>query len=73
MIQEAIQKGFKNIISIAGDGTLHHVVKGIIAQRYVKSSNITIAVLPLGTGNDWVKTSNITNKIKKLMEYICQK
>ncbi|EAR13615.1 hypothetical protein PI23P_03937 [Polaribacter irgensii 23-P] len=52
MIQEAIQKGFKNIISIAEDGTLHHVVKGIIAQRYVKSSNITIAVLPLGTGND---------------------
>lgn len=73
LVQNAIQKGFRNIISIGGDGTLHHVVNGIMMQRYVKTSNITIAVIPLGTGNDWIKTYNIPNSIKKSIEIIHKK
>lgn len=72
LTQNAIQKGFRNIISIGGDGTLHYVVNGIILQRYVKTSDITIAVIPLGTGNDWIKTYNIPNNIKKSIEIIYQ-
>ena len=70
LAQNAIQKGFRNIISVGGDGTLHHVVNGVMLQRYVKSSDITIAVIPLGTGNDWIKTYNIPNSIQKAVEII---
>jgi YegS/Rv2252/BmrU family lipid kinase len=70
LVTTAIQKGFRNIISIGGDGTLHHVVNGIIMQRYVKTSDITIAVIPLGTGNDWIKTYNIPNNVEKSIEII---
>lgn len=70
LVQNAIQKGFRNIISVGGDGTLHHVVNGIMIQRYVKSSDITIGVIPLGTGNDWIKTYNIPNNIEKAIELI---
>jgi diacylglycerol kinase family enzyme len=42
-------------------------------QRYVKTSNITIAVIPLGTGNDWIKTYKIATSIKKSIEYIYNK
>ena len=73
LVQNAIQKGFRNIISIGGDGTLHHVVNGIMQQRYVKTSDITIAVVPLGTGNDWIKTYNIPNNIEKAIEIISKK
>jgi YegS/Rv2252/BmrU family lipid kinase len=73
LVQNAIQKGFRNIISIGGDGTLHHVVDGVMKQRYVKTSDITIAVIPLGTGNDWIKTYNIPMDIKKNIEIIIQK
>ena len=73
LVDKAIQNGFRNIISIGGDGTLHHVVNGIMMQRYVKTSNITIAVIPLGTGNDWIKTYNIPNSIKKSIEIIHKK
>jgi diacylglycerol kinase (ATP) len=73
LAQNAIQKGFRNIISVGGDGTLHHVVNGVMLQRYVKSSDITIAVIPLGTGNDWIKTYNIPNSIEKAIEIIHQK
>jgi diacylglycerol kinase (ATP) len=72
LAQNAIQKGFRNIISVGGDGTLHHVVNGVMLQRYVKTSNITIAVIPLGTGNDWIKTHNIPNSIKEALKIIHQ-
>jgi YegS/Rv2252/BmrU family lipid kinase len=73
LVQNAIQKGFRNIISVGGDGTLHHVVNGIMQQRYVKTSDITIAVIPLGTGNDWIKTYNIPNNTEKAIEIISKK
>ncbi|MDX6745527.1 diacylglycerol kinase family lipid kinase [Polaribacter sp. PL03] len=73
LVENAIKKGFRNIISVGGDGTLHNVVNGIMLQRYVKTSDITIAVLPLGTGNDWIKTYNIPNDLKKAVEIISKK
>ena len=73
LVQNAIQKGFRNLISIGGDGTLHHVVNGVMLQRYVKTSDITIGVIPLGTGNDWIKTYNIPNNIEKSIEIIHKK
>ena len=73
LVQNAIQQGFRNIISVGGDGTLHNIVNGVMMQRYVKSSDITIAVLPIGTGNDWIKTHNIPNNIKKAIDIISER
>ncbi|KGL62425.1 diacylglycerol/lipid kinase family protein [Polaribacter sp. Hel1_85] len=73
LVDKAIQDGFRNIISIGGDGTLHNVVNGIMMQRYVKTSDITIAVIPQGTGNDWIKTYNIPNDVEKAIEIISNK
>lgn len=70
LVHTAIQKGYRKFISVGGDGTLHHVVNGIMLQTYVKTSNITIGVIPLGTGNDWIKTYNIPNHLKKAIEII---
>jgi len=72
-VQNAIQQGFRNIISVGGDGTLHNIVNGVMMQRYVKSSDITIAVLPIGTGNDWIKTYNIPNNIKRAIDIISER
>lgn len=73
LVQNAIKKGYRNIISVGGDGTLHNVVNGVMLQRYVKTSNITIGVLPLGTGNDWIKTYKQPNSIEKALEIISKK
>lgn len=73
LVDTAIQQGFRNIISIGGDGTLHNVVNGIMTQRYAKTSDITIAVIPQGTGNDWIKSYNIPNNVKKAIEIIHKK
>ena len=73
LVQAAIQKGFRNIISVGGDGTLHNVVNGIMLQTYIKTSELTIGVIPLGTGNDWIKTYSIPNSIEKSIEIIKRK
>ena len=73
LVQNVIQQGFRNIISVGGDGTLHNVVNGIMTQRYTKTSDITVAVIPIGTGNDWIKTYNIPKNIEKAVGLIRQK
>ena len=42
-------------------------------QTYTKTSDITIGVIPLGTGNDWIKTYNIPNSIHEAIHIIHSK
>ena len=70
LVDEAIKQGYRKFISVGGDGTLHHVVNGIMMQRYIKTSDIKLAVIPLGTGNDWIKTYNIPYSIEKSIDII---
>ena len=65
LVKNAIKNGFTKIISVGGDGTLHHIVNGIMSQKFVETNTIQLAVIPIGTGNDWVKTYNIPAKIEK--------
>lgn len=72
LVQNAISNGYKRIISVGGDGTLHNIVNGIMSQNLVNSTDIKVAVFPTGTGNDWVKTHGITNNIIKNITIIKQ-
>ena len=72
LVQKAISTGYRKIISVGGDGTLHHIVNGIMSQKLVKPNKIKIAVFPTGTGNDWVKTYGITNDLPKNIDIIKQ-
>ena len=51
--REAVETGFRKIISVGGDGTLNEVVNGILLQNKVPSREIVIGMIPVGTGNDW--------------------
>ncbi len=70
LVDKAIKQGYRNIISVGGDGTLHHVVNGIMKQRYIKPSKIKLGVIPLGTGNDWIKTYGIPLSINQSINII---
>jgi len=68
LLQQALEKKVTDIISIGGDGTLHNIVNGIMTQNMVHSSSINVGVIPIGTGNDWVKTHGIPNNIEKAVQ-----
>jgi YegS/Rv2252/BmrU family lipid kinase len=72
LVQNAISNGYRKIISVGGDGTLHHIVNGIMSQKLVNSTKIKIAVFPTGTGNDWVKTYRITKDIQTNIKLLKQ-
>ena len=70
--QKQIKKGFKKFISVGGDGTLHNIINGIFNQSIIATSKIKIAVIPVGTGNDWVKNYGISKNISKNIATIKQ-
>lgn len=73
IVNKAIKNGYKNFIVVGGDGTLHQTINGIMNQDYIDSSKIKLGIIPLGTGNDWIKTYNIPNSIEKSIEIILRK
>lgn len=70
LVQQAIKQNIRNIICVGGDGTLHNIVNGIMAQNIVPSSQIKVGVIPIGTGNDWVKTFGISKDYKSAIKTI---
>lgn len=70
LVKQAIVNGSRKFICIGGDGTLHHMVNGIMNQHDIASHKITIAVIPIGTGNDWVKNYKIPSDPKKAIQLI---
>lgn len=55
----AANQGYRRIIVIGGDGTLNEVVNGLFIQKAVEPCEILLAVIAVGTGNDWVRTFGI--------------
>jgi YegS/Rv2252/BmrU family lipid kinase len=48
-----IRKGYRKIISVGGDGTLNEIINGIFTQDICPTKEITLGIIPVGTGNDW--------------------
>ena len=70
LVTEAIAKGYRKIICIGGDGHLHDIVNGIMTQSIVPSTDITIAMISMGTGNDWIKSNGIPKEYKAAIKVI---
>ena len=73
LVGEAIRKGFKQIICVGGDGTVHNLINGVFNQSTVKASEIVVGLIPVGTGNDWARHHNIPTNYKKAIKVISKR
>ncbi len=65
-----IEQGFIKIIVVGGDGTFNEVVNGIFTQNLYPPSKFTLAMIPVGTGNDWGRMFDIPLKYKNAIQII---
>lgn len=65
-----IEKGYRNLIVVGGDGTLNEVINGIFSQKKVPTTDIKIGMIPLGTGNDWGRMYQISEDYEQAIKII---
>ena len=70
LVNQCIKLNFNKLISVGGDGTLHGIVNGIMAQTLVPFTNIKVGIIPIGTGNDWIKTHQIPRNVNRAIQLI---
>ena len=72
--RKAARSGYRKFIAVGGDGTIHDVLNGIAAfassESDVTLSDFTLAVLPVGSGNDWIRTTGVPRDLNKAVELI---
>lgn len=69
-VSNAIKQGYRKIIGVGGDGTLHHIVNAIFSQSEVSSKEIEVGLISIGTGNDWVRHFHIPTNYDKAIDII---
>ena len=72
---EAAQHGYRKILSVGGDGSVHETLCGIM--QYVDESgtaaeDFTLAVIPIGSGNDWIKSTGVPHDMMKVVDLISE-
>jgi len=71
---DACMAGYRKFVAVGGDGTAHDVLNGIAAyidwSGKVDFSAFSIGCIPLGSGNDWIKSVGIPKDIDKAVEIL---
>lgn len=65
------QNGIRHLVAAGGDGTINEVVNGIFTAG-VDTREVWMAVLPLGRGNDWVRTHHYPKSIAEVIDMWCE-
>lgn len=68
--RRVVASGQKYIIGVGGDGTNFEIINGFFSPKSDNPQNITYALLPIGTGNDWIRHHRIPRKLKAWVEMI---
>ena len=69
--RKAAARGYRKFVAVGGDGTVHDVLNGIAEYVYspdasgVSLSEFALGVLPVGSGNDWVKSTGVPRNLEE--------
>src|SRR5512133_2376526 len=68
----AISEGYRKFITVGGDGTLNEVVNGVFTSKNCSSNEISLSLIPVGTGNDWGRMFGIPLDYEKAVKIISE-
>lgn len=75
LAREAAATGYRRIAAVGGDGSLHEVLEGICswcAATGTPTEEFCLAVVPIGSGNDWIKSCSVPNDVEAVVDLIAQ-
>lgn len=72
----AARTGYRKIMAVGGDGSLHEVFNGVLSWcevAGVSPSEFYLAVAPIGSGNDWIKAFNVPDDTEDVVKLVAEK
>ncbi|MBQ0025332.1 MAG: diacylglycerol kinase family lipid kinase [Bacteroidales bacterium] len=69
---ESLAEGYRKFIVIGGDGAIHEVLNGVFSQKEVSPSEVTFAIIPVGSGNDWARLHKIPSDYYEAVNFIAR-
>ncbi len=74
LAEQAVREGSTHVICVGGDGSLNEVANGLMNVKKTQSSEgfrkVRLGVLPMGTGNDFVKSVSVPKHAEGLKRVI---
>ena len=69
LTKQALERGYRKLIGVGGDGTLNEICNGLFGgENNCHPGEVTVAVIPAGTGNDWIRSHQINKRYKKAIQ-----
>ncbi len=71
--RKAAEDGYRKIIAVGGDGSLHETFNGICSwceSTGTPTEDFLIGVVPIGSGNDWIRSLGVPNDTLEVVELI---
>ena len=59
LARDAVLSGYRKLLVVGGDGAIHEVLNGLYSQTEVSPSEVTLGLIPVGSGNDWSRLHDI--------------
>jgi Sphingosine kinase and enzymes related to eukaryotic diacylglycerol kinase len=75
LAREAAAAGYRRIAAVGGDGSFHEVLGGICswcAETGTPPEEFYLTVVPIGSGNDWIKSCHVPDDVEDVIQLISQ-
>ena len=73
LAEDAARLGYRRIMAVGGDGSLHEVMNGICNwcdESGAPTEDFTIGVMPIGSGNDWIKSMGLPHDFDAIISIL---
>ncbi len=69
--RRAVLEGRRRLIAAGGDGSVNDILNGVMNAGLADTREVTLAVAPTGTGNDWARSLGIGRPPSGVAAAIC--
>ena len=70
---QAARDGYRRFLAAGGDGSVHEMFAGVLdfcSESGVPASEFRLGNIPIGSGNDWLKSVGVPHDIAKVVDLV---